>query len=101
MHGLDGAEVPRSVFMPLMLRSLLAPGGIILVKTPNVSSSDARLFRTRNWGGLHCPRHFGLFVPTAFMVLAARAKRWPTMPKFTQGAPFWTVSVLAALEAMG
>ena len=36
--------------------SLLAPGGRLIVKTPNTDTLDCRLFRHRNWGGFHCPR---------------------------------------------
>jgi len=32
--------------------------GLILIKTPNYDSLDARIFRHRNWVGLHCPRHW-------------------------------------------
>jgi 2-polyprenyl-3-methyl-5-hydroxy-6-metoxy-1,4-benzoquinol methylase len=83
------------------VHKLLAPGGVALVKTPNVDSWDARLFRDRNWGGLHCPRHFVLFNAVSFMVLATKAKLLPSLPKYTQGAPFWAVSVLASLEQRG
>src|SRR5215831_10872581 len=30
--------------------SVLSPDGIVLIKTPNTDSLDARLFRNRNWG---------------------------------------------------
>lgn len=82
-------------------RDLLAPGGVILVKTPNIESLDARLFRHRNWGGYHCPRHWVLFSASSFLRLVERAglrvRRW----SYTQGAPFWTVSVLAWLSDRG
>ena len=38
-------------------RDLLVPGGIFVVATPNIDSSDVRLFR-RHWGGCHFPRHW-------------------------------------------
>jgi SAM-dependent methyltransferase len=79
------------------LASLLSPGGVILVKTPNVDSLDARLFRHRDWGGYHCPRHWVLFDEPSFVALAQRSGLRARRVTFTQGAPFWTVSVLAAL----
>lgn len=79
------------------LAGLLSPGGVILVKTPNVDSLDARLFRHRDWGGYHCPRHWVLFNRPSFVDLAERSGLRARTVTFTQGAPFWTVSVLAAL----
>ncbi|MDL4820253.1 class I SAM-dependent methyltransferase [Actinomadura opuntiae] len=83
------------------LRRCLAPGGVILVKTPNTASLDARLFRHRNWGGLHCPRHWRLFDRGNFTRLAASAGLRVDRFRHTQGAPFWTASVLAWLAGRG
>lgn len=91
-HVADPAAVLRKV------RTLLSPNGVVLVKTPNYDSLDARLFRHRNWGGYHCPRHWVLFTQPSFAQLAQgaglRVRSW----SYTQGAPFWAVSVLALLE---
>ncbi len=76
---------------------LLAQGGRILVKTPNRDSLDARLFRHRSWGGYHCPRHWVLFDAPSFAAAARRAGLRIESLAYTQGAPFWAVSVLAAL----
>lgn len=83
------------------LAKTLSPRGVILVKTPNVDSLDARLFRHRDWGGYHCPRHWVLFNRTGFADLAARAGLVARRTAYTQGAPFWAVSVLAALDRRG
>ena len=83
------------------VRTLLAPSGVVLVKTPNVESLDARLFRHRNWGGYHCPRHWVLFTPGSFATAAREAGLTVRTWQYTQGAPFWTVSTLAWLDAMG
>lgn len=82
-------------------RDLLAPGGVILVKTPNIESLDAWLFRHRNWGGYHCPRHWVLFSASSFLRLVERAGLRVVRWSYTQGAPFWTVSVLAWLSELG
>lgn len=79
----------------------LTADGIILVKTPNTDSLDARLFRHRNWGGYHCPRHWVLFDRPAFASMVARAGLRIAHFEYTQGAPFWTTSVLFALERRG
>jgi SAM-dependent methyltransferase len=39
---------------------LLAPGGLLVITTPNWDSRDARRFRG-HWGGNHFPRHWTLY----------------------------------------
>ena len=41
---------------------LLRPGGLLVLRTDNVASSDARLFRSL-WYGFDFPRHLTLFTP--------------------------------------
>jgi len=82
-------------------RSLLTPDGRLVIKTPNYHSLDARLFRRRNWGGYHCPRHWVLFSRDSFQRLAERAGLRIVASSYTQGAPFWAISVLAWLEERG
>lgn len=82
-------------------RELLSDAGVIVVKTPNVDSLDARLFRHGNWGGYHCPRHWVLFTRDSFAGCAARAGLDVTRFSYEQGAPFWAASVLAALHRRG
>lgn len=83
------------------MHELLAPGGVILVKTPNHASLDGRLFRHRNWGGYHCPRHWAIFTPDSFKLAVRKAGLTIRAIRMTQGAPFWAVSVLAALSDSG
>ena len=83
------------------MRALLAPAGVVFVKTPNHDSLDARLFRNRSWGGLHCPRHWVVFTPESFAAAADKAGLRVTQTKLTQGAPFWTVSALDWLQRRG
>ena len=80
---------------------LLAPGGVAVVKTPNLDSWDARLFRRRNWGGYHCPRHWVLFDAASFGALVRRCGLRTREARHTQGAPFWTTSVMFALRRQG
>lgn len=80
-------------------RSLLSPTGVLVIKTPNHHSLDARVFRRNNWGGYHCPRHWVIFTRRSFERLATNAGLRVVSTGYTQGAPFWTVSVLAWLDA--
>ncbi|MEU8246004.1 class I SAM-dependent methyltransferase [Nonomuraea sp. NPDC048916] len=94
-HVSDPGEVLRT------LRRHLTPQGVILIKTPNMDSLDARLFRHRDWGGYHCPRHWVLFDRRNFTSLAARCGFAVHRFAYTQGAPFWSTSILAQLARRG
>lgn len=83
------------------VRSMLSPHGLVLVKTPNYESLDARIFRHRNWGGYHSPRHWVLFTKESFERIAARAGLKFREFAYTQGAPFWTISTLFWLADKG
>jgi 2-polyprenyl-3-methyl-5-hydroxy-6-metoxy-1,4-benzoquinol methylase len=54
-HVDDPAAVLRSV------RSLLKPGGRIVIITDNTDTLDFKLSKARHWGGYHFPRHWNLF----------------------------------------
>lgn len=94
-HVSDPGEVLRT------LRRHLTPQGVILIKTPNMDSLDARLFRHRDWGGYHCPRHWVLFDRQNFTRLATRCGFAVRRFAYTQGAPFWSTSILAQLARRG
>lgn len=73
---------------------LLAPHGVIWMQTPNWRSLDARLFRRRNWAGLHCPRHWVIFSKRALRSALGRAGVEPIELRATQGGAFWAASIL-------
>ncbi|MBC7873354.1 MAG: class I SAM-dependent methyltransferase [Ferruginibacter sp.] len=79
-------------------RSLLAPGGMIVIKTPNTNSWDARLFKKTYWGGLHCPRHWIIFSEKSFRIVIQPTGLKIMKLNYTQGAPFWAFSIIAALH---
>ncbi|OGJ55157.1 hypothetical protein A3D11_03745 [Candidatus Peribacteria bacterium RIFCSPHIGHO2_02_FULL_49_16] len=83
------------------LHSLLTSDGLLLIKTPNADTIDARLFGALYWGGLHAPRHFVLFTKKSFLRAVRQSglvceKFW-----YTQGAPQWACSVLGSLALKG
>lgn len=80
---------------------LLAPGGILVIKTPNHDALDARVFRHRSWAGLHCPRHWVVFTRGSFERLVTRCGLRVRSASYTQGAPFWAASVLAWFAGRG
>ncbi len=75
-------------------RQLLAPRGVLWLQTPNFRSLDARIFRHRNWGGLHCPRHWAIFSTAGLRAALDRAELEEESLDRTQGAGFWACSVL-------
>lgn len=81
--------------------SLLSTQGMILLKTPNVESLDARLFRHQNWAGYHCPRHWVLFTRESLESAVRAAGLTPRSITYTQGAPFWAASVLFCMARIG
>lgn len=52
--------------------SLLKPGGVLILQTPNAASLQARIFGAR-WYGLDVPRHLINFTPRALALLVERA----------------------------
>lgn len=83
------------------IEQMMNPGGIVLIKTPNTESLDARLFKKSYWGGLHCPRHWILFSKKSFNHMIAQTNLTLSKIKYTQGAPFWAWSVLIRLQKAG
>src|SRR5918911_3350685 len=54
-HVDDPVGVLRAV------RSLLRPGGRVVIVTDNTDTIDFKIFQGRHWGGYHFPRHWNLF----------------------------------------
>lgn len=95
LNVIEHVERPGAVLE--RARAMLSPHGVVVIKTPNHDSLDARLFRHHNWGGYHCPRHWVLFSRESIVALAGRAGLSVRDFAYTQGAPFWAVSVLGWL----
>lgn len=81
--------------------SLLRPGGVILIQTPNWQSLDARLFRRSYWGGLHAPRHFVIFSKKSLSGSLESAGFELAFRSDAPAGPFWTWSVLGSLSGKG
>lgn len=77
--------------------SLLAPDGVILLKTPNTHCWDARLFKNTYWGGLHAPRHWVIFSEKSFRHIVSSTDLKIDQVKYTQGAAFWAFSIITWL----
>jgi SAM-dependent methyltransferase len=77
---------------------LLAPGGVVWIQTPNFRALDARIYRRRNWAGLHCPRHWVIFSQDGLGRALARSGLAPVSLKPTQAGAFWAASLLGVLR---
>ncbi len=91
-------HVPDPVLVLRRMRELLTDRGVLLLKTPNTATLDCRVFRHRNWGGFHCPRHFVLFTREGLSTVGARCGLRTRASSYTQGAPQWALSVMAWLH---
>ena len=98
LNLIEHVENPLAVLRSI--RKLLAPEGIVIIKTPNYKSWDAKLFRNSNWGGYHCPRHWHLFTRSSFVKLTEKAGFTVSHFNYTQGAPFWAISIMGWLRSM-
>ncbi|MBM4257974.1 MAG: class I SAM-dependent methyltransferase [Deltaproteobacteria bacterium] len=96
LNVLEHVDNPKELLVKA--RNLLAPQGILIIKTPNTDSLDAWLFRDKNWGGYHCPRHWVLFKRENLAAMVEETGLKIQYFTYTQGAPFWTTSVLFALR---
>ncbi len=62
-HVEDPAAIARRVY------SLLRPGGVFIIETPNTGGFDYRWFKRSWWGHYHFPRHWNLFSTAALQRL--------------------------------
>lgn len=99
LNLIEHVEDPRKVLK--ILKNLLSDQGLILIKTPNTDSLDQRIFRHRNWGGFHCPRHWILFTMKNLSVTAERCGLTVKHCRYTQGGPQWCNSIMAWLAKIG
>lgn len=54
------------------VRSLLRPGGKVIIVTDNTDSFDFKIYKDRHWGGYHFPRHWYLFNKETMRLLAKK-----------------------------
>lgn len=99
LNLIEHVEAPRAVLQNVA--SLLAPEGLVVIKTPNMDALDARIFRATYWAGLHVPRHWTLFTRGSFEGMLPSTGLEVRRFDYTQGAAFWAASVLAAWHRRG
>jgi SAM-dependent methyltransferase len=75
----------------------LAPGGVLVIDTPNRGGWDYRLFKRRYWGGYHIPRHFHLFDLASLARLLRETGYVLERQECTPSIAFWIISFRNAL----
>lgn len=95
LNILEHVSDPQGVLLKAVQQ--LAPGGVLIVKTPNTATFERHLFRRLNWGGLHCPRHWILFEASTLKQLLRCCGLDEISIFYTQGAPQWTTTLLGIL----
>jgi SAM-dependent methyltransferase len=89
-HVLEHVNDPVAVVRKIT--SWLSPGGIVAIETPNIDSTDARLFQSSYWGGYHFPRHWNLFSPATLARVFERSGLQPVTTMYQTGHSFWAYS---------
>ena len=69
--------------------SILKPGGILWMETPNIGSIDAHWFKDRYWGAYHFPRHWYFFTKSTIKKLGQSVGFNIEMVDFVPNAIFW------------
>ncbi len=76
-----------------MLADGLAPGGCLIMETPDTDGLDARWFGDRHWGGYHIPRHLVLFNEATLRTLVERAGLSVVETAHLSSPAFWVQSL--------
>ena len=82
------------------LHTLLKPGGVLYLETPNVSSLDARLWRG-HWGLIHFPRHLVLFDRSTLRRLLEEGGFRVESTSWEINSCGWALSIQCALRRWG
>ncbi|MGA9994472.1 MAG: class I SAM-dependent methyltransferase [Pyrinomonadaceae bacterium] len=75
------------------VRSLLRPGGSLIIVTDNADSLDFKLFKGRHWGGYHFPRHWNLFNAESLRALARKVEMEVDSLQTMVSPVNWTYSI--------
>ncbi len=71
----------------------LAPGGLMIIDTPNRGGWDYHLFKNQHWGGYHIPRHFHLFRQDSLVQVVERAGLRVHKKGYLPSMGFWIISL--------
>jgi SAM-dependent methyltransferase len=83
-------HVARPDFFLRKCLNVLSDQGIVCIETPNTDCLEFNLFKEKHWGGYHAPRHWYLFQPRTFRVLASRFNSRITYWEFRFIPTYWS-----------
>ena len=73
--------------------SLLKPGGIFIVETPNTAGLDYQSFTGMHWGHYHFPRHWNLFSSESLERMLRKAGFDVVRTDYLISTSAWTISL--------
>ena len=74
------------------VHTLLKPGGVFIIETPNLGGLDYRLFSGRWWGHYHFPRHWNLFSARSLANLLGSKRFEILRSEFLISTSAWIIS---------
>jgi SAM-dependent methyltransferase len=86
-------HVPDPARVIELVSRLLAPGGVLIIETPNTESLDGSIFRSQYWGGYHFPRHWNLFSERTLERLAVQGQLEVKAFNYLPAHSFWIFSI--------
>jgi SAM-dependent methyltransferase len=86
-HVEDPAAIAKHVY------SLLQPGGVFIIETPNTGGLDYLLFKHSWWGHYHFPRHWNLFSTAALQRLLGDCGFTIERTDYLISTSAWTISL--------
>jgi SAM-dependent methyltransferase len=82
------------------IRTMLKPGGVLYLETPNVRALDSRLWKNK-WGLIHYPRHLYLFDRSTVRRLLEASGLVDVRVASELNSCGWALSVQSELRRMG
>jgi len=81
--------------------TILKPGGVLSIETPNADGWDRKFFQRRSWGGYYWPRHLNIFSSSGLKTVLKDAGFEILSHHKLLAPPIWIYSLQFFLSAKG